>query len=156
MAEHPAVNRRVVGSSPTWGAKMDPYQGPFFVRNLSKKCRASERPCYIMRQSNWDLSLKCSALIRQSIFAYIYSSKSLFEFSCSFFFFSFSSSIRLSSFFSSFTLQAKKTTSIPSPEYRSNVQILAMWCIGLVPVSFPRICVYYICFLPINTDKKTA
>lgn len=132
---------------------MDPFQGPFFcLEFVDKKCRASERPCYIMRQSNWDLSLKCSALIRQSIFTYVYSSKSLFDFSCSFFFFSFSSSICLSSFFSSFTLQAKKTTSIPSPEYRSNVQILTMCYIGVVPVSFSRICVYYICFLPINTD----
>ena len=30
MAEHPAVNRVVVGSSPTWGAQADRISGRFF------------------------------------------------------------------------------------------------------------------------------
>ena len=34
MAEHPAVNRVVVGSSPTWGAQADRISGRFFRCHL--------------------------------------------------------------------------------------------------------------------------
>ena len=47
MAEHSAVNRRVVGSSPTWGARMRLIErlGVFLVALAQKKTtsRAGER-----------------------------------------------------------------------------------------------------------------
>ena len=40
MAEHSAVNRRVVGSSPTWGAKASQISARFFV--CCPECRSGE------------------------------------------------------------------------------------------------------------------
>ena len=37
LAEHAAVNRRVVGSSPTWGAKEESKVKPFSLHFLCKK-----------------------------------------------------------------------------------------------------------------------
>lgn len=63
MVEHSAVNRDVVGSSPTWGAKPSVYSGGFLYVNIDlgivtklTTLNAVKLHPYIPRFSGWEFT----------------------------------------------------------------------------------------------------